>query len=421
MYIKCKFIDADGNPKGREYLFGMSGLVNVNSTVYTSDGKELIVTATDLPREFGEQYGDKLKYVTLANPMESPLEVEVPCKAVSQALETLESKAYNDICAIVDEPEPSTEIAMSELSVDVNSVIVIKQLPMITEQLKAVSAEIDTQISNVLSLACTPETKSTIKKHRASLNTIYKDLESRRIAVKKQILAPYDEFDAIYKECVTNKFNAAFATLDERTGMIDGAIKNELSSDVMEYFTEYALCEGVEWLTWAQANISVGLSSNKTALRRAAKEFVDRVVQDIAMIETQDEAAEMMVEYRQTLNAAQAIKTVKDRIAAVERQKEIQHERFAAEREEAQRLKAMISAAPITVASAPVPIVERDIPADFLQPCVHIQPADTKFTVAFKATASQEKLKALVQYLKDNGIEYKQVPVKNIMEVSDYD
>lgn len=383
MIVRARFTDPDGNPRGREYTYGCNDPADVGAEVFTAEGKKLIITATDVPYEEGAVFGDRLRYLTTTPPAED---------------------------------ETAQEIILPELTVDASSVIVVQQLPMIAEQLRDLSAGLKMRIASVTALACTPETKTTIKKHRAALNTIFKDLESRRIAVKKQILAPYDEFEVVYKECVTDPFRQAFVTLDERTSAIDSEIKNELLADVKDYFAEHALCEGVEWLTWERSGIAVGLSSNKTALRRAAKDFIDRVVADIAMIDTQDEAVEMHVEYRKALNAALAIKTVKDRIAAVEREKIRQEEMAAAKIAEDERRKAMATAALQAE-------VQRVAPPVVAPPAAAAPPAqEPTCKAAFMVEATREQIMDIARYMREHGIKYSQVPLKNIiMEVSSDD
>lgn len=390
MIIKARFLDTDGNPKGREYTCGCEHTPAIGEDAYTPDGKALVVTQTGLPDEVGAEFGDKLKYLSLTPPEKSePEPVE-------------ESVAEETPLALIP-----------EITVNPLAVITVEQLPIIAEQLKPLSAEIDTIIAQVLALPCTGETKTSIKKHRASLNGIFKKIDDRRIAIKKQLDEPYDTFNAQFKALITDKINVALKQLDDRAGAIDAELKSGLLTDVKDYFAEYASCEGLDWLTFEQSGISVGLSDNKTALRRSAKTFIDRVIGDIAMIDTQDEKAEMHVEYRKTLNAALAIKTVKDRIAAVKQQEERQAQ-YEAERLEAQERRAAMDKIAAPTHSIALPVVEAPRPVITPEP-------EKLYSVAFKVTATKSVVETLSKYLKENQIDYKQIPLKNIMEVSEND
>ena len=98
--------------------------------------------------------------------------------------------------------------------------IVIKQLPIIEEQLKQLSEEIDKKVENAKSLVCTEENKQTIKQIRTSLNKEFEELETQRKNVKEKVLAPYNKFETTYKEYVSEKYKSADKTLKEKIDSI---------------------------------------------------------------------------------------------------------------------------------------------------------------------------------------------------------
>jgi uncharacterized coiled-coil DUF342 family protein len=87
--------------------------------------------------------------------------------------------------------------------------IVVKQLPIIEEQLKSLSNEIDDKINKALSLKVSEDSVKEIKKARAELNNDFKELENQRKMVKEKVLAPYNQFEEIYKTYVSEKFKVA--------------------------------------------------------------------------------------------------------------------------------------------------------------------------------------------------------------------
>ena len=58
--------------------------------------------------------------------------------------------------------------------------IVIKQLPIIEEQLKTLSEEIDKKVTDATALVCTEETIKQVKTTRADLNKQFAELEEKR-------------------------------------------------------------------------------------------------------------------------------------------------------------------------------------------------------------------------------------------------
>lgn len=57
------------------------------------------------------------------------------------------------------------------------------------------------------------------------------------------------------------------------------------------------------------------------SLKEQAKAFIDKIVDDLNLIKTQEHKAEILVEYKQTLNVAQAITIVINRFKAIEEEK----------------------------------------------------------------------------------------------------
>ena len=70
-----------------------------------------------------------------------------------------------------------------------DNLIVLRQLPVIEDQLLQVKASIESRVGQVLALACTEDTYKAVKRSRAELNKEYADLERRRKVVKTSILA----------------------------------------------------------------------------------------------------------------------------------------------------------------------------------------------------------------------------------------
>ena len=58
--------------------------------------------------------------------------------------------------------------------------IIVKQLPIIEENLKKLSEEIDLKVNNATNLICSEETVKEVKKVRAELSNKFKELETQR-------------------------------------------------------------------------------------------------------------------------------------------------------------------------------------------------------------------------------------------------
>ena len=67
------------------------------------------------------------------------------------------------------------------------NLVLIKQLPVLEEQIKVLSAEIQKKIDNALSLKCTEESKVEVKNVRADLRKTLAEYEEKRKEVKNKI------------------------------------------------------------------------------------------------------------------------------------------------------------------------------------------------------------------------------------------
>ena len=209
----------------------------------------------------------------------------------------------------------------------IKDLIEVRQLPVIEEQLRSVSTVIDERVKNATSLVCTEESVKTIKEIRAELNKDYKEFENKRKLVKEQVLKPYNDFESIYKECISDKFKNADIILKGKIDNVENELKAKKEHEIKDYFEEYKTANNIDFITYGQARINVTLSSSMKSLKEQAKQFIDKIVDDLKLIETQEHKTEILVEYKQTLNVSQAITSVTNRFKAIEEEKKRQEQK----------------------------------------------------------------------------------------------
>ncbi len=269
-----------------------------------------------------------------------------------------------------------------------NEMIVIKQLPIIEQQLKVVSAEIDEKVKNAVGLVCTEENVKTIKEIRATLNKESKEFEDKRKQVKAEIMKPYDDFEKIYKECISDKYKTADAELKNKIDSIENELKANKKAEVENYFNEYLTSKNIDFVTFESANINITLSASMKSLKEQAKNFIDKIADDLNLIETQEHKAEILVEYKQSLNVSNAITTVNNRFKAIEEEKAKQEKEVQVEEPRK--------------ADEHVPTIE-EIPQMTLDaPVVE----EEKLTLKFTVKGTRTELKALKDFLEKGNYDY---------------
>ena len=178
-----------------------------------------------------------------------------------------------------------------------DSLIVVQQLPIIKEQLHSIKAQAQESVKEALSLACTEETLKVVKERRAALNRDRKDLDARRMAVKKQIMQPFEDFDEVYKECVTDVYGPADEALKGKITDMEAGLKADKEKKVKDYFAEMVKASGVEWVTYEDVGVAVTLTASLKSLKAKVKEYVEKVAADVACINGMENAPEIMAEY----------------------------------------------------------------------------------------------------------------------------
>lgn len=279
-----------------------------------------------------------------------------------------------------------------------NEIIVVKQLPIIVEQLAQVKETVLQRVTTATSLVCTDETVKEVKKARAELSAEFKAWEEKRKEVKTAVMTPYEQFEAVYKDCVSDAYKKADADLKAKIDEVEQELKNKKAAAVKEYFAEYLTSKNIGFVTFDQANINVTLSASLKSLKEQAKAFIDRICDDLALIDTQEHKAEILVEYKKTLNASAAITSVTARFKAVEDEKKRMEEEAARKAAEAERIAEIEAEAP-----ASEPVMN---PAEPVEPAEVVPTQEKEYTLRFAVTATKDKLRELKAFLDNGGFKY---------------
>ena len=303
-----------------------------------------------------------------------------------------------------------------------NELIVVRQLPVIEEQLRSVRDSIQARVDEVLAMECNEDTYKKVKNARSELNAQYKGLEEKRKAVKAQVEAPYKKFEAVYKEFAGDIFAKADKDLAAKISAVEDGLKKKKADKVKAYFDEYRESLGIpeDLVSYGQARIAVTLSASEKSLKTLAKNFLDRIRGDLDLIATQEHKDEILVEYSKTLNISLAVTTVTNRIAAVENQRRMREQ---AATEQARRQKAaeavqMVAEtarpAPPAVISAPVVMAQPEQEMEVVPPVVVAQPEYSAhvakmYTVTFKVYGTIDQMRDLKKFLENGGYVYEQL------------
>lgn len=197
-----------------------------------------------------------------------------------------------------------------------NQEIKLVQLPVIQHNLQIIGKGVSKRILalNLENQVATEDTIKTLKEIRAELSKEATAFETQRKDVKNAVMQPYSDFEAIYKTEIIDKYKDADELLKKKISEFEMKIKIEKREKLVGYFNGLCESRNIDFLTFERMNLEVNLSTSEKKYQEQILEFVSRVNDDLKLIETETEnAAEILIEYKKTLNASGAITTVRAR------------------------------------------------------------------------------------------------------------
>lgn len=271
---------------------------------------------------------------------------------------------------------------------DTTGLIQVKQLPIIEQRLRDLKTEIEKRTAEAKSLACTENTLQYVKQTRAELRKQFDELEAQRKAVKAAIQAPYNEFETVFKECVSDPYKAADNDLKAKIDDVEESIKQRCENNLRDYFDELCAAHGIDWLTYERAGIKVDMASAKQKtpkkLREQLVQFVVGVARDVETIDSLDDTEEILAEYKLTLNFPDAFRIVQDRHQRIYAEAKAKAVRQSAREAQSEAVRKVEALAPPTV-----------------------ETKQQNMTVTFTVTDTRERLVTLREWMKSNNYQFK--------------
>ena len=273
----------------------------------------------------------------------------------------------------------------------IDSLVVVEQLPVIKEQLKLISDEVDKEINYALSLECDEDSKKEVKDARARLNKIKTILEDKRKKVKNAVMTPYDEFEKIYNELVKSKLIKADDILKNKINEIEILQKDEKELELKEFANNYFNSYNIQNLVrFENIGLNITLSASIKSLKDQIIEFCKKIENDLNLIELEEYKNEILVEYKNNLDFSKSKIVVYQRhkdLEEVNRKNEELNKQREEEKKVVEKVEEIIKEQEIT---SPKEIIEEDVKSLF----------------QFKVLMTDKQAKELINWFKERGIKY---------------
>lgn len=285
----------------------------------------------------------------------------------------------------------------------------------ITANFDELKAELTQKVESYRQMVVTPETTAAAKADLANLRRVQKDIDTVRLAWKREYMAPWDEFEAKCKE-LKAVLDGGISNLDTQIKGFEEAETNAKLEELHDFFDGLLTDEIRDFADWEK--IKNPRWKNKTydmvTARNEIQMAVGGIGRDLAALRGYQEPykSAMIEKYRETLRLADAINA----FTQIKRREETEAELRRRREEEAAR-QAAVKAAETAVTESPSSATasayalaialeketERAAAENAAQG--NEEPVNVR-RVEFWVEVTPEQSKALGRFLRESGIRY---------------
>lgn len=296
--------------------------------------------------------------------------------------------------------------------------IVINQLPVISEQLDKVKAEIQRRTAFADTVTVSEENRQEIKKMRAAMNAEKSRLDDVYKTAIEKVIAPIQAVQDKYKDCV-GLYTKANSQLKAKIDVIEDGLKLEKENSVKEYFEELVTAKKIDFISFERLGLKITLSVSEKKLKEQVNNIVERVATDLKAIEIQENKEEILVEYKKSLNVSEAVSIVDARHKAIQAEKERKAKQAEQRARELAAAKAVEDVARQQEQIQQVHMQQENNNSEPIQetqltpPTVKLKKYPFNFYAYIEATSKEEAIEILrdfkpelIEFMEDRGVHY---------------
>lgn len=256
------------------------------------------------------------------------------------------------------------------------------------KEVKGYVQELNNYYKNVI---FTEETLQQAKEEKAKVNKFKAQVADYRKNIIAEYNKPIRTFDDTAKE--TEKLlTETYNTINSQVVNFENEQKRKKEQQIKDYFEEYKIANNIDFVTYEQAKINVTLTASIKSLKEQAKLFIDEIIDDLKLIETQECKDEILVEYKQNLNVSKSIQDVANRHRLLEEEKKRKGE-----------LKEKLVQQMSEEANKAIEIKKTQ---EILQ-APKVEESEERFTMNFKVkNETKSRLRLIKKFLDEGGYDY---------------
>lgn len=285
--------------------------------------------------------------------------------------------------------ENKLELVKPEFSGEIQ--VKIKSLGEIESNMKEVKGYVENLNNYYKNITFTEETIKEAKEEKAKINKFKSEVANYRKNIVAEYNKPIKIFEDTSKE--TEKIlTETYNTINSQVANYENIEKQKKEQEIKDYFEEYKVANNIDFVNYGQAKINVTLTASVKKLKEQAKAFVDEIIDDLKLIETQECKDEILVEYKQNLNVSRAIQEVANRHKLLEEERKRQEEWKKTEQ--------------VIIDSAKKSDKYAEEVEVLQSPVEELQDQEDILTLKFTVKGTRTKLRELKQFLENGGYDY---------------
>lgn len=268
---------------------------------------------------------------------------------------------------------------------NINEIVKIEQMPKVFSQLEKIGAFIDEKTKGLDKLECTEENKQIVKKRRTEINNALKILEDKRKEIKTSLLEPYETFNEKYEYECKSKLQNASDLLKEKIDTIEDEQKKAKEEELLLFFVEWQKNYHLDFVKFDDMKLNITITASIKSLKEEIKDKLEKIHNDIEIINNEDNKDELLLEYRNNGYDYQ-----KAKLTLIERKKQLEEIKLQQENKAIVEQQEQKQEEKVEEIIAPKEIIEDD---EILE-------------VSFTVKASKDKIIKLKDCMKELEIEY---------------
>ena len=283
---------------------------------------------------------------------------------------------------------------MEEKELNVNEIVKVESIGVIKQQLDKVEEIIDKKVKDIpkqlkkikqMSFEEQEDAKGDIKKYKQYLSNLQKQLEEKRKEIHNEIEKPYNEFNEYYSNGVYKKLDDGITQLKDVINEIEDLQKDEKECELREFANQHFEVNNIDDIvSFDDIPLNITLSASISSLKEQVLKFVEKINNDLKLIELEEYKDEILIEYKKNHNFAQS------KIDVIFRHQQLE----AMQKRDEEILKMKIEEQKVVEK-----VEEITVPKEVIE--------DTDLiTVSFKVTGTKDKIKQIKNLIIELGVEY---------------